>query len=354
MGALGEYLVSMIDPYKRMQRTKEAKAMAQESLMVIDERIKRAEAEIERIANDPNTDPNIGLQKRQELNKFKEDLFYNEKSPYRRDFITVYGYPPEEAPSTEVALMKGEEPRTRKFPTTPMLPAEEAEKETAMATKMTQRVEQEKAKRQQQIFRGGGPPMSPEERALTLGGTGELRRIMPGPRGGIVGIQPGAPGIEQIAPPPPSEEGVDIRDWLAMEKYQDQLAKNADDAINETLASLIETGVVSPNEVGGEKGGGAGRIIVADLKVMGQARDTFERTKFAKTNKMTINFVYAPSREVGWLAALLGKDPTHFVKIVVVPASEKQEIATAPTEGKKKPSALEEEYGATTGMGRGF
>ena len=334
MGALGEYLVSMIDPYKRMQRTKEAKAMAQESLMVIDERIKRAEAEIERIANDPNTDPNIGLQKRQELNKFKEDLFYNEKSPYRRDFITVYGYPPEEAPSTEVALMKGEEPRMRRFPTTPMLPAEEMGKETAMAETIAQQTRRKTEGLKGRLARGERPPMTPEQRALALPGTGELRTILSSPELGIVGIEPGAPGAKPIAPAwkTGEEEGASIGELLAMEKYQDQLAKNADDAINETLASLIETGVVSPDEVGGEKGGGAGRIIVADSKVMEQARDTFERTKFAKTNKMTINFVYAPSREAGRIAAFFGKDPTHFVKIVVVPASEKQEIATAPTE----------------------
>ena len=63
------------------------KKTAKENLTTLNEQLDRAEAEIERIANDPNADPNVGLKARQELNKFKELFQISIKSKLYKIFL---------------------------------------------------------------------------------------------------------------------------------------------------------------------------------------------------------------------------------------------------------------------------
>ena len=361
MGALGQYLVGMLDPLKKMERVEKQKQMAQKTLSDLNEAIARGEADIERSMKDSSIDPNVIMQKKQALDSFKEHMYYDEKSPYRQAYLTLYGYPPEKSPSMQPAMIRGKEgARMVNLPSRPMLPKEEAGKEKAMAETMAQQTRRETEGLKGRLARGERPPMTPEQRALTVGG--ETGTIVSGPGLGVGRIPYGSKEMERIVPLYAKGDQTSAlinairlnQEQRAQEDQEAQMLTDANKAVNETIASLVENQMFSAEEVGGVKGGGIGRVIVDDPDLRNQIKSAFDATPYAQKYGMTLDFVEASPKEVavwGLPMAILGKKKVSYVRIALVPQGKEGKVKKSTTPKSSVEKEQKEVLGGTT---RGF
>lgn len=359
MANLGTTLADLFYP-QRLKIAEQKRDIARKTLKDLNDAIARGEADLERGMGDKGVDPNILMQKKQALDSFKEHMYYDKNSPYRQAFITLYGYPPEQSPSMQSALMRGEEgARMVKLPSRPMLPEEEATKEEMMAKTMTQRNEQRRQGLLKPTLMGETPTMTPEQKLVTLGPE-SFGQIIHAPGLGVQRIPPGGKP-EQIGPPYATADKTDellnlLRLSEEQRKEEDQKAQMFDDAnkaVNETIASLVENKQYSADEVGGVKGGGIGRVIIDDPDLRKQIKRAFDATPYAQKYGMTVDFVEPTVQERAFLFMGFLRKDRKYVTIALVPKGQKgkttQQSSTEETNTEQQ-NVLNKSQGATRGF----